>query len=46
MPQKIICQKGRCYEEDSIETEFDNMFDSENIVHQIQKDLVRNMISS
>ncbi|MDP7140974.1 MAG: hypothetical protein QF362_00565 [Candidatus Woesearchaeota archaeon] len=39
MNQKIICRKGKCYEEDSMETKFDNMFDYTNIVDQIQHDL-------
>ncbi len=45
MNQKIVCQKGRCIEEGSIETQFDSMFDSNNIVDQIQRDLLKHMIN-
>jgi hypothetical protein len=43
--QNIICQKGKCFEEESIETEFDNLFDDSKIVDQIQKDLLRNVMA-
>jgi len=45
MNQKIICKKGRCYEDESIETEFDSLFEETNIVNQIQKDLWNNMMN-
>jgi hypothetical protein len=45
MNQKIICQRGKCIEEDTIETEMDAIFDSKNIVDQIQRDLLQNMIN-
>lgn len=44
MNQKIICQRGKCVEGGSVETELDSMFDPTNIVDQIQRDLMRNMI--
>lgn len=44
MNQKIVCQKGMCFEEGTFETEFDTLFDKTNIVDQIQKDLLKNMV--
>ena len=44
MSKQIICQKGKCYEEDSIETELDSLFDDTNIVDKIQHDLLKRMI--
>lgn len=44
MKQKIVCQKGKCFETETIETKFDNMFDKTNIVERIQLDLLKNMI--
>ncbi len=44
MNQKIVCQKGTCFEDETIETEFDSLFDKKNIVEQIQLDLLNNII--
>jgi hypothetical protein len=44
MKQKIMCQKGRCYEEDTLETQFDSLFDDSNIVEQIQHDIMNYMM--
>jgi len=39
MKHKIICQNGKCFDPDDIETEFDSLFDYTNIVDRIQHDL-------
>ena len=44
MNQKIVCQKGTCIEDGTLETEFDTLFDKTNIVEQIQKDILKNMV--
>jgi len=44
MNQKIVCEKGSCHELGSIESEFDSLFDTTNIVDQIKLDLLKNMI--
>jgi len=44
MNQKIVCQKGTCIEDGTFETEFDTLFESTNIVEQIQKDLTKNIL--
>ena len=44
MKQEIICQKGKCFEIDTIESNFDSLFDKNNIVEQIQLDIVKNML--
>ena len=44
MKQEIICQKGKCFEIDTIESNFDSLFDKTNIVEQIQLDIVKNML--
>ena len=44
MKQNIICQKGKCFETETIESEFDSLFDKTNIVDQIKKDLLIKMI--
>lgn len=41
--QKIICKQGHCYD-DSIDTELDSLFDSNNIVDEIQHDLLKSSI--
>jgi len=41
MKQNIICQKGKCFEVGTIESEFDSLFDKTNIVDQIQLDLLK-----
>lgn len=43
--EQIICQKGKCFETESIETELDSLFDDSNIVDQIQKDLMKNAMA-
>jgi hypothetical protein len=45
MNQKIVCQRGRCIEDEFTETEFDYIFEPKNIVDQIQKDLLKNMMN-
>ena len=44
MEEQIICQRGKCFEAGSIESEFDSLFDDTNIVDNIQHDLLRDMI--
>ena len=44
MKQKIICQKGKCFETDTIESEFDSIFEKSNLVDQIQLDIMRGMM--
>jgi len=44
MNQKIVCKNGMCVEDETIETEFDSLFDKTNIVEQIQYDLIKNML--
>jgi len=44
MKQKIVCNKGRCNEIDTIESEFDSLFSNRNIVEKIQRDLIKNML--
>ena len=41
MQQKIMCQKGKCWEDDNNEYEshFDQMFNEDNFVKKIEKDL-------
>ena len=42
--QKIICGKGRCMEEGTIESEFATIHDKSNIVDKIEMDLLKKMI--
>ena len=42
--QEIICQKGKCFEAGTLESEFDSLFDKGNIVEQIQLDLLKNLL--
>ncbi len=44
MTQEIICQKGKCFEAETIGTKFDELFDKTNIVERIQLDLLNNII--
>ena len=44
MNQKIICHAGQCYEDEKLSTAFDDLFDDNNEVDQIQKALWRNLI--
>ena len=44
MNQKIICRSGKCVEDETIETEFDSLFDKANVVEKIQHDLIKNML--
>ncbi|MBR9706328.1 hypothetical protein GOV14_04785 [Candidatus Pacearchaeota archaeon] len=46
MKQEIICQKGKCFEIETIESEFDSLFQDSNIVDQIQHELLKNEMSS
>ena len=46
MEQKIMCQSGKCFDADTLETEFDNLFDDSNIVEQIQHDLLKESINT
>lgn len=40
MRQNITCNKGRCWEEaDGNEPDFDELFNEDNIVKKIEKDL-------
>jgi len=34
MKQEIICQKGKCFEVETVENKFDNLFDKTNIVEK------------
>jgi len=44
MKQEIICQKGQCFETNTIETELDSLFDGNNIVEEIQRDLIKYIV--
>ncbi len=44
MNQKIKCHAGQCYEDESLNTAFEELFDDSNVVDQIQKDLWRSLI--
>jgi len=44
MTQDVQCVSRNCVELDILESEFDEMFESGNIVKQINKDTFRNMI--
>lgn len=44
MNQKIVCRMGTCFEEGTWETEFDSIFDKTNIVEQIRRDIIMNMV--
>ena len=40
MQQKIMCQRGKCFEEeDTASTHFNDLFDKYNIVDKIEMDL-------
>jgi|ETNmetMinimDraft_2_1059921.scaffolds.fasta_scaffold252304_1 hypothetical protein len=43
MRQKIVCNKGKCVESNTVESEFDSLFDKTNVVDQIQRDLLKGM---
>ena len=45
MKQKIMCQKGKCFEADILESEFASLFDDSNIVDEIQHSIFKNMMS-
>ena len=40
MRQKVSCHHGKCFEEhESVETHFDELFNQQNIVKKIEKEL-------
>ncbi|MFH1850007.1 MAG: hypothetical protein ABH879_07555 [archaeon] len=41
MEQKIVCHRGKCYDDGA--RDYDSVFDSSNIVEQIQRDLNKRM---
>ncbi|MEA2036809.1 MAG: hypothetical protein U9O94_04835 [Nanoarchaeota archaeon] len=43
MNQEIICQKGKCFEAETAESNMNSLFDDVNIVDQIQKDLFKDI---
>jgi len=46
MKQKIMCQRGKCFEIDTLESEFDSLFDDNNIVDRIQHDLIKKSLTT
>ncbi len=42
--QQIICQKGKCHENGTLEGELDSLFDHTNLVENIQHDLLKESI--
>ena len=46
MKQEVICQQGKCFETESLDSEFDEMFDDTNMVDTIQRDMLKRMMSS
>ena len=45
MNQKIFCQKDKCFEVETVQTEFDSMFNDNNIVQKIEHDLWNRMLN-
>ena len=45
MKQEIVCQQGRCFETETIEYEFDNIFKDKGIVDKIKKELIIDSIN-
>lgn len=44
MEQKITCHKGKCFESEGVEAQFDVIFDDSNIVEEIQHEMTVNLI--
>jgi len=40
MKQEIVCQQGKCFETETIEYEFDNIFKGKGIADKIKKELI------
>lgn len=41
MEREIVCQKGKCFDFESVEHELDSLFNRTNIVEQIELDLLK-----
>lgn len=44
MPQEIICKKGKCSEDGTIDSKLNSVFNTGNIIDQIQFDLLKEMV--
>lgn len=44
MKQKIICKQKRCFDEGSLDTELEQVYDTTNLVDDIELELLKEML--
>ena len=44
MSQEIVCNKGKCHDENSIENELDEITNKSNLSEEINLDLLKEMV--
>tara|TARA_Y100000310_G_scaffold322517_1_gene381640 strand:+ start:26 stop:172 length:147 start_codon:yes stop_codon:yes gene_type:complete len=42
--QEVVCHKGKCFESEGVEAQFNAIFDDSNIVEEIQHEMTVNLI--